>query len=135
MTMQTHRITVDELTALLAEQGLLTEEQQRDVKVRAESQRARLRIAGAGSVGRSDGSAGEPTAAEVIASLGLVAGGQPGGATLDEDRVMRCLADKSGLPFEKIDPLKVDAALVTSTLSFPFARRHSVLPLRRQGTS
>jgi general secretion pathway protein E len=135
MTMQTHRITVDELTALLVERGLLTAEQQREVKVRAESQRARLRIAGARGGGRADGSAGEPTAAEVIASLGLHTGGQPGGAAIDEDRVMRCLADESGLPFEKIDPLEIDAGLITSTLSFPFARRHSVLPLRRQGAA
>ncbi len=135
MTMRTHRITVDELTALLAEQGLLSEEQQRDVKVRAESQRARLRIAAVSTGGRPDGSAGEPTAAEVIASLGLLSGGQPGAAVLDEDRVMRCLAESSGMPFEKIDPRKVDAALATSPLSVPFARRHSALPLRRQGTA
>jgi general secretion pathway protein E len=131
--LRTHRVTVEELSALLAGQGLLAEEQQREIKVRAEGQRARLRIAGGGAGGRADGSAGEPTAAEIIASLGLVAGGQPGGAALDEDRIVRCLADGSAMPFEKIDPLKVDAVLVTSTLSFPFARRHSVLPLRRDG--
>jgi general secretion pathway protein E len=38
-----------------------------------------------------------------------------------------------GVPYRKIDPLKLDASLITRTLSRPFARRHAVLPLERRG--
>ncbi|MEK7704109.1 MAG: GspE/PulE family protein, partial [Myxococcota bacterium] len=36
-----------------------------------------------------------------------------------------------GVPYHKVDPLELDMALVTRTLSRPFALRHAVLPLRR----
>ena len=49
----------------------------------------------------------------------------------DEERIMRALARETGLPFVKIDPLKLDAQLVTSVISRPFARRHLVVPLDR----
>jgi general secretion pathway protein E len=38
------------------------------------------------------------------------------------------------MPFHKIDPLKLDASLITRTLSLPFARRTSALPLRQTDT-
>lgn len=53
---------------------------------------------------------------------------------LDEDAIAECVAAAAELPYVKIDPLKVDAELVTKTLSRPFAHRHAVLPLT-QGTN
>jgi len=132
--MRTHKVSVDELTDLLVRSGLLTEEQGQEAKVRADGQRARLRLAQRRGAPRARGGAqADVTAAEVIASLELPQGGVAGAAPLDEDRIVRCLAAEAGLSFEKIDPLKLDAALITGTLSLPFARRTSVLPLRREG--
>jgi general secretion pathway protein E len=52
---------------------------------------------------------------------------------LDEDVIAECLAKAADVPFLKIDPLKVDGALVTKTLSRPFARRHAVVPIAERG--
>ncbi|MGC3998783.1 MAG: hypothetical protein QM767_15535 [Anaeromyxobacter sp.] len=42
------------------------------------------------------------------------------------------MAEAVGLPYRKIDPLRLDAQLITRTLSRPFARKHGVLPLERK---
>ena len=51
---------------------------------------------------------------------------------LSEDHVMQLIAKAESLTYQKIDPLKLDAALITSTLSRPFAKKHCLLPLKRQ---
>ena len=39
------------------------------------------------------------------------------------------LADKAGLPYLKIDPMKIDAAAVTQAVSQAYAQRHRILPV------
>lgn len=53
----------------------------------------------------------------------------PSGDDLTEELITQTLATHVKIPYEKIDPLKLDFALITSTLSPPFAKKHSVLPL------
>jgi general secretion pathway protein E len=65
--------------------------------------------------------------AEVLASFKVTGANGP----LTEDRIMELVAKAEGLPYVKIDPLKLDAGLVTTTLSRPFARKHNLLPLDR----
>lgn len=48
---------------------------------------------------------------------------------LDEDLIYRALAKEWRLPFKKIDPLKLDLNLVTTTIPRSFASRHLVLPV------
>jgi general secretion pathway protein E len=130
--MRTHKVTVEELVDLLVGGGLLDESQGQEIKVRADGQRARLRLAqNRGAPRLRGGAQADVSAAEVVASMELPVGGKPDGATLDEDRIVRCLAEAAGMPFEKIDPLKLDAPLITGTFSLPFARRTSVIPLRK----
>ncbi|MCK9460899.1 MAG: Flp pilus assembly complex ATPase component TadA [Proteobacteria bacterium] len=131
--MRTHRVTVDELAEILREQGLLTEEQVLEVKVRADTQRARLRLGQNRGGPRGRGERVDVTSAEVVASMECRAAGAPEGLPVDEEQIVKCLAQKAGVPYEKIDPLKLDAALITGTFSLPYARRTSVLPLRREG--
>ena len=40
------------------------------------------------------------------------------------------LADRSGLPYFRIDPLKVDVTSVTSVMSSAYANRHKILPVQ-----
>jgi general secretion pathway protein E len=123
-------LNIQELCSLMIERGLLTEAQVRDVLVKESGQRKRLdREANAGRPGRHRV---EVSAAEVLGSFGLPIQGEKN-AILDPDRVAKILAEESGLPYEKIDPLKLDMKLITSALSRPFARRHSVLVLRQEG--
>ncbi|MCP4606488.1 MAG: type II/IV secretion system protein [Proteobacteria bacterium] len=130
--MRTHRIDVKELTGFLIKSGLISEQQSLDVKVKYESQLARLRKSqGTDVFGRNR--SGDVSTAEVIASLELPVQGAKEETALDEDRIVRCLADSTGNPYKKIDPLKLNPQLITSTISLPFARRTSVLPLSREG--
>ncbi len=48
---------------------------------------------------------------------------------LDEDIICQCLAEQWEIPYKKIDPLKLDLKLVTSTLPHSFARKHLALPV------
>ncbi|MCU0660981.1 MAG: Flp pilus assembly complex ATPase component TadA [Myxococcota bacterium] len=128
--MRTHSVTLEELLSYLIEDGLLSQEQAAEVRVRADAQAARLTIA-AGRQARQR-SAAAPSYAEVVASFRLNEGGEASRPLLEEDRIVRCLSAHVDVPYEKLDPLKLDAQLITSTVSLPFARRTSVLPLRRQ---
>jgi general secretion pathway protein E len=48
---------------------------------------------------------------------------------LDEEAIYHALSREWGLPYKKIDPLKLDLNLVTGVIPHIFARRHLVLPL------
>jgi general secretion pathway protein E len=48
---------------------------------------------------------------------------------LDEDIIYQTLAETWDLPFVKIDPLKLDLNLVTTTIPISFAKNHLVLPI------
>ena len=47
--------------------------------------------------------------------------------TLDGERLTQWMAEKSGLPYFHIDPLKVKASAVTGVMSFAFAKKHGIL--------
>ncbi len=119
------------LCSVLIKRGLVAEKQVREVMVKEGAQRQRLlkeRGSGAGQ-GRARG---DLTAAELLASFGLPIPGEKN-ASLSEDHIARVLAEESQFPYKKIDPLKLDMKLITSLLSRPFARRHSVLVLGLDG--
>ena len=127
--MRTQRVTVDELAQILFEKNLLTGEQAREAVVRAESQRARLALERTPNVARRDPKS--ITAAEIIASFQFSVEDHHGGEILDEDTIVKVLAESQGMEYANIDPLKLDSNLITSTVSLPFARRTSVLPLTK----
>lgn len=49
------------------------------------------------------------------------------GHKLDLDTLVHWLADYSGQPYLRIDPLKIDVAAVTPLMSYAFAQRHHIL--------
>lgn len=130
--MRTQRVTVEELAQILFKHKLLTEEQAKEVVIRCDGQRARL------SFNRSRGDANAKkelkaiTAAEIIASFRYHINGDETKELLDEDLIVKTLAQTKGVPYIKLDPLKLDANLITSTVSLPFARRTTVLPLYKK---
>ena len=71
----------------------------------------------------------EVTPAEVLADFEFQ---MPQGQPLDEDEIMQVIASDSGLAFEKPDPLKLNADVITKTMTRPFARRHTCVPLRKE---
>ncbi len=52
---------------------------------------------------------------------------------LDEDELGRAFAEHAGIPFAKIDPLKLDARTLASIVSKPFAQKHLVVPIGLDG--
>ena len=49
--------------------------------------------------------------------------------SLDLDALTRWLCEKAGQPYQRIDPLKIDAQIVTRVMSHEFAKRHQLLAL------
>jgi general secretion pathway protein E len=125
MALQT--LDLQSLCTLLLERGLLEEINVREVLVKEGAQRLRL-LRERGRTQVHSRKRADLSAAELIASFNLPVLGEKD-ARLTEDRLAQVLADETGLPYKKIDPLKLDMKLVTSLLSRPFARRHSVLVL------
>jgi general secretion pathway protein E len=68
------------------------------------------------------------TIIDVIASLELERADDPS-RPLDEEAIFQALSRHWKIPYKKIDPLKLDLNLVTTTVPHIFAMKHLVLPL------
>jgi general secretion pathway protein E len=130
----THRAidyTLEFVTEVLARAGILTDDQRRTAFARENVQRARLlRDQASRSGGRALRRA-EISPVEVLASFQFP-DARHEAELVDEDKATQAVAQAVGIPYRKIDPLKLDAQLITRTLSKPFARKHAVLPLERR---
>ncbi len=123
--------TLEFVADLLARHGILTDDAKRTAFARENVQRARLlRETTSRSGGRTLRRA-ELSPVEVLASFHFPDARQDS-ETVDEDKATQAVAAAVGVPYRKIDPLKLDAQLITRTLSRPFARKHAVLPLERR---
>src|SRR5919197_3368074 len=110
----------------LVSQGLLALDQAREIHARESIARARVlkALGDAREAARYDVSP-----VEIVASFNVPL---PGGrGTLDQDRVSEASAKAAGIPYWKIDPLKLDMNLATRSISRPYARRHVILPLEK----
>jgi general secretion pathway protein E len=115
------------LEALVA-QGLLTPQQAQEILARESAARARVLKAKA-QVGSKEAARYDVSPVEIIAAFQVQL--PEGRGVLDEDRVTEAAARAAGMPYRKIDPLKLDMALATRTVSRPFAQKHALLPLER----
>lgn len=110
----------------LVEQGLLTAVQGADLV--AKEPQARARILKAQAAGK-DGARYEVSPIEIVAAFEVPLA--QGRGVLDQDRVAEAAARLAGVGYRKIDPLKLDMALATRTVSKPYAQKHLLLPLER----
>jgi general secretion pathway protein E len=124
--------TLQFVAETLAKQGLLSEDAHKTAAARENVQRARLLREQASRGGGRGLRRAELSPIELLASFEFP-DAQRDAELIDEDKATRVVAEAAGIPYRKIDPLKLDAALITRTLSRPFARRHAVLPLERRG--
>ncbi|AKF80949.1 type II secretion system protein E [Myxococcus fulvus 124B02] len=112
----------------LVGQGLLTPQQAQEVLAKESAARARVLKAQTAASGK-DAARYDVSPVEVVAAFQVpLANGR---GVLDEDRVTEAAARASGLPYRKIDPLKLDMGLATRTVSRPYAQKHVLLPLER----
>jgi general secretion pathway protein E len=123
--------TLEFVAGLLVEQGLLTDDARRDAIAREARERARLALERSKLTGRALDTVGI-SPIELLAALHLPDARRASEA-VDEDKATAAIARGLGLGYRKIDRLKLDARLITQTISRPFARKHGVLPLSREG--
>jgi general secretion pathway protein E len=124
-------LTANAVCGVLVSQQLLSEAQAAEIlkrkkvlKEKLEALRQRKR----GVKAPVDGSHNAVTIIDIIASLKL---GVPGDKKrfLDEEGIYQALADAWGYNYKKIDPLKLDLSIVTTTIPKTFAKKHLVLPV------
>ncbi|QXE90738.1 GspE/PulE family protein [Geomonas subterranea] len=122
-------VTIKNVAQILLQRGLIDEVQSAELLARGDAQAQRL--AGAQQAGysrRLQQGPERPSPAEIIASLNLEIPGS-GGKLLTEDAITEVLAAAVGLPYLKINPMKLDLELVTAHISRPFALRHLIVPV------
>jgi len=52
------------------------------------------------------------------------------GRVLSQEDLFKWLGDRAGIPYERIDPLKIDVTAITSVVSYAYASKRGILPLR-----
>ena len=109
----------------LVSQRVLTADQAQNIATKEPAARARV-LKNKGIVG-TDAARYDVSPVEIVAAFQVPLA--DGRGALDEDRVTELVARAAGLPYKKIDPLKLDMALATRTVSRPFAHKHVLLPL------
>jgi general secretion pathway protein E len=124
--------TLEFVAEALVKGGLLSEDAHRTATARENVQRARLLREQASRAGGRGLRRAELSPVELLASFEFP-DLRRDAELIDEDKATQAVAEAVGIPYRKIDPLKLDAGLITRTLSRPFARRHAVLPLERRG--
>ncbi len=129
-------MSFEELLAGVVRAGLVPEERQSALLGMKDSQRAslvsarmiELKAAGAGSA-----AIGRP---QSITPVELLLSFRERGVDdrpVREDAVMEVWAELVGLPYVKLDPLKLDPDFTIRMVSKPFARKHGYLALDEQG--
>jgi len=126
-------LSVKYVAQALLDRGLLTREQYGDVLARGDAQAVRLQASPHKGLARSFAQAPIlPSPAEIISSFGFeVSGGN--GRVLTEDAITQVIAETVGMPYVKIDPLKLDLDVVTSPIPRPFAMKHLLVPIAEKG--
>jgi general secretion pathway protein E len=126
------KLTIDLLGEILIKAGKLNPEQIRDIKIKQDVQRMKVLKARGETVHRGRiRLEDEVSSIEVAASLNMEIPGMPG-QVLTEDMISEEVAKHAGLPFQKIDPLKLNPEIVTQILSRAFARRSISVPIARE---
>ncbi|HEX2486895.1 MAG TPA: type II/IV secretion system protein, partial [Myxococcota bacterium] len=119
-------LTLEELLEILRAAGLVTPEQAREIAGRSTTLRSRVLKERVGSVRSQAAARYDATPAEVVAAADLQNAKNPR-RKLDEDAVAEAVSAASGVPYLKLDPLRIDGDLIAKTMSRPFARRHAVI--------
>jgi general secretion pathway protein E len=111
--------------------GLISRTQAKQVLENCEIVRSRLekeRLRRQAKSGGASRIVNPITAVDAIVSMHLERADAPA-KTLDEERIFQALAQSWRVTYKKIDPLKLNLNLVTTTIPRIFAMKHLVLPI------
>ena len=106
------RLELDEMLAALVVDGLLSADDARQVRMGSRAGRSTVEL--------------HPLV--VIANAKLPNLREPG-RPLGLETLTEWVARQAGLPYLKIDPMKINVASVTQTVSLAYAQRHRILPV------
>ncbi len=120
---------------ILVDEGLISQEQKEEILKKREGLQRKLEFLAA--TGRSSGRAGAReggplTIVDVVIAMRLARADIPE-RMLDEDAVYQAMASSWGIPFKKIDPIKLDLNTVTGSITRSFALKHLTVPLSSEG--
>jgi general secretion pathway protein E len=129
------QLSAENICSILLKRGFLSKEQKQEIFKRKGTLKKRLEklqmIQDAS--GSSSSKVLNPiTIIDIISFLKLERKDDPS-RELDEETIFQALADEWGTDYKKIDPLKLDLKLVTTTIPRSFAMKHLVLPIDVQG--
>ncbi|MCL2326327.1 MAG: GspE/PulE family protein [Proteobacteria bacterium] len=123
--MDSHAAQLTDLLQILVTEGILSEPQAQTIRIRQGAIRALIRNEKQHHAPRY-----EVSAVEIILGSGST---DAQGAPLEEERIMAAWARIIDIPYVRIDPLRLDAKLITESFSHAFARNNVLLPLSVQG--
>jgi general secretion pathway protein E len=126
------RFSPENVCKVLLKHGLISEGQRKEIMAKKDrllnklEQLRAMKQSGSGSKSRRIRN--PVTIIDVIHSLQMGRADDQS-KVLDEETIYQALAKSWKLPYKKIDPLKLDLNLVTTTIPHTFARKHLVLPI------
>ena len=123
-----NRLSAKNVCRTLLKKGLITSGQTDQILKKKDALEARLKKQKNHKQASGSGSELPVTSIDIIAAFNLECAGADS-RVLDEELIFQTLADEWGIPFKKIDPLKLDLNLVTTTIPRSFAMKHLVLPI------
>jgi len=123
-----NRLSVQNVCRTLLKKGLITSGQAEQILKKKDAMEARLKKQKNHKQASGTRSVNPVTSIDIIAALNLECAGDDS-RVLDEELIFQTLADEWEIPFKKIDPLKLDLNLVTTTIPRSFAMKHLVLPI------
>ena len=128
------KLTLENVAQLLHHRSMISAEQMKEVVSNGKAQEARLfSQLQANSSRRAHPGAESISPAEVIASLNQKI--HSSGKLLNEDAITEAIALTVGMPYLKIDPLKLDLDVVTTHIPRPFALRNLIVAVAQDAGS
>ena len=122
-----NRLTLENCALLLQRRGMISQEQLNNILLSGNAQESKLFASHqAGASRRVRHGAEIISPMEVITSFNLELSGAPG-KFLTEDAITEVLASAVGMPYLKIDPLKLDLDVVTAHIPRPFALKNLIV--------
>ena len=127
----TSQLSAENVCRILLKKGFISKEQRREIFKRKDILRQKLeklQVLRDASGGSSSKIINPITIIDIISFLKLDRKDDPA-KELDEETIFQSLAEEWGIDYKKIDPLKLDLRLVTTTIPRTFAMKHLVLPI------
>ncbi|MBI5047626.1 MAG: type II/IV secretion system protein [Deltaproteobacteria bacterium] len=132
MTPQKQALTIEFTAQILLKKGIISKDQYTDVVVKGDTQRARLqKRQDVPHLSRVPYHPDMVSPAEVISSFNLeIPGGN--GRILTEETITQAIAEKIGIPYKRLDPLKLNMDMVTSLIPRPFAQKYTIIAIEQE---